>query len=53
MLILVVQDFLGLNGVIFAWTKVANLLSQFSTAILTQFQDGELGLSVSFEIKSL
>ena len=56
MLFLVVQDFLGLKGVLLAWIKVVNLLSHFSTEpleVLTQFQDWELGQSVSFEIKLL
>ena len=46
MLFLVVQDFLGLKGILFAWMKVVNLSSQFSTElfkVLTQFQDWELG----------
>ena len=56
MLFLVVQDLLVLKGVLFAWIKVVNLSSQFSTEpleVLTQFQDWELGQSVSFEIKLL
>ena len=42
-----------LDKVYFAWIKVVNVQSQFSPTpleVLIQFQDWELGLSVSFKI---
>ena len=50
------ETFFWLDKVLFAWIKVANVQSQFSPTpleVLTQFQDWELGQSVSFAIKSL
>ena len=45
--------FFWFDNVIFAWIKVANVQSQFTPTpleVLTQFQDWELGQSVSFKI---
>ena len=50
------ETFFWLDKVLFAWIKVANVQSQFSPTplkVLTQFQDWELGQSVSLARKSL